>query len=600
MGKYSFLTLTMCLAGCGGATAASDRATSTSEEAPEEPGTGEGSTGRESAGPGLQEQLDEIAGPGGIAGEEFGDLPPGELPGPNDEVEPDVTPESEDIADPVVEPSAEDVDPEVPESLPETAIDPLAPIVDDGGELSWVVSAQGDGHDRSEDVAAFDDGSVVVTGLFGNSKPNIVFGQGEPNETTLTANHSVGDMFIARFNADGSLAFAKNHNLTYPHTRRSIVPLADGSFVISADYWGGTIFGRGEPNQVATPEEENGTFIAKHDANGAIVWVTRVAGAGMPAVAAVSDGFVVTGPFSETVVFGVGSGEETALELIPKEAPPDGQDPLEDPRNHYIAKFDSSGVFQWAKRTGGSYWNEYRDITVLADDSVVLTGTMDDTAVFGAGEAAETALVSAGENDVFVAKYNPDGTLAWATRAGGSGYDGGISLSGMKDGSVVVVGHYTDTAVFGAGQPNETTLDASAGRSFMARFNPDGTLALARTLSGIEVVRAASQDDGTTLVTGTFSDTATFGAGEPNETTLTATERDIFLAKYVPDGRLAWVKHVDGPDIWNEGRGIALTDGAVFIAGYFSEHATFAPGEPNETTVVDHGMDDMFVARYEL
>lgn len=583
MGKYRYLVLAACQIGCGGSSKdehSSPSAAVVGEDAD--------STSRSEETSIAEPPAETSSGPGG-------------------DVDTTITPtpdEADASVDTDVGVTPDEADAGAPnEQLTDPAVDPLEPIVDDGGKLAWVMSAAGDGHDRAEDVAAFADGSLVLTGLFGNTNPDIVFGAGEANQTTLTANHDVGDMFITRFNADGSLAFAKNHNLTYPDTRRAIAPLTDGSFVVAGNYWGGTVFGRGEANEVATPDTEYGVFVAKHDADGSIEWVTRVTGAGMPSVAAVSDGFVVTGSFVETAVFGVGTGTETTLELLPQEPPPDSTDPdeaLEDPKNHFIAKFASDGRVEWVQRTGGSYWNEYRDIAVLPDDSVVLAGTMDDVAVFGAGETHETELLSEGENDVFVAKYDADGSLAWATRAGGLGYDGGISVSSLADQSVVVVGHYAGPAVFGAGEANETTLEDSDGVAFMAKYAPDGTLAFARALSGAEVMRAASLGDGTTLVTGTFWATATFGAGEPNETTLTSAERDIFVAKYAPDGRLAWVKQVVGVDLWNEARGISLTDDAVFIAGYFSQDATFAPGEPEETTITDTAMNDLFVAKYWL
>ena len=48
-------------------------------------------------------------------------------------------------------------------------------------------------------------------------------------------------------------------------------------------------------------------------------------------------------------------------------------------------------------------------------------------------------------------------------------------------------------------------------------------------------------------VTGFFADSATFGAGEVNETTLTSPgSPDIFLAKYNTDGLLLWVKQAGG------------------------------------------------------
>ncbi len=49
-----------------------------------------------------------------------------------------------------------------------------------------------------------------------------------------------------------------------------------------------------------------------------------------------------------------------------------------------------------------------------------MTGFFAGTATFGPGEANETMLMSAGSDDVFVAKYDSTGALVWAKRAGGT------------------------------------------------------------------------------------------------------------------------------------------------------------------------------------
>ena len=107
---------------------------------------------------------------------------------------------------------------------------------------------------------------------------------------------------------------------------------------------------------------------------------------------------------------------------------------------------------------------------------------------------------------------------------------------------------------------------------------------------------------GNSYVTGFFNDMATFGPGEPNETTLTsAGSGDIFVAKYASDGVLLWVKQAGGtdPDFFDLGFGIT-TDGQgnSYVTGRFADTATFGPGEPNETTLTDAGTGDIFVAKY--
>ena len=72
----------------------------------------------------------------------------------------------------------------------------------------------------------------------------------------------------------------------------------------------------------------------------------------------------------------------------------------------------SDGAAGWVKRAGGSSADFGFGVSVLSDGSAVVTGYFNGTATFGPGEANETTLTSAGDDDVFIAKYHPDGTLA--------------------------------------------------------------------------------------------------------------------------------------------------------------------------------------------
>jgi hypothetical protein len=105
-------------------------------------------------------------------------------------------------------------------------------------------------------------------------------------------------------------------------------------------------------------------------------------------------------------------------------------------------------------------------------------------------------------------------------------------------------------------------------------------------------------------VTGEFYESATFGPGEPNQTVLTsAGDFDIFIARYNPEGTLAWAKCAGGPDgydIWDE-RGLGITtlsDNSTTVTGNFSGSATFGLGEPNQTDLTSAGGADIFVARF--
>ena len=164
-------------------------------------------------------------------------------------------------------------------------------------------------------------------------------------------------------------------------------------------------------------------------------------------------------------------------------------------------------------------------VAAFPDGSSVVTGLFRYTMIFG-----ETVLMTPGPSnasDVFVARYNADGSVAWAKRAGGGGTDLGAAITAFPDGSCVVTGFFEGTAVFGAGESNATRTYIGWRFRRLRRALP---MPMGR-LRGPSAHGGASQDvgwaiaalaDGSSVVTGRFQSAAAFGAGESNETLLTA------------------------------------------------------------------------------
>ena len=290
-----------------------------------------------------------------------------------------------------------------------------------------------------------------------------------------------------------------------------------------------------------------------------------------------------------------------------------------------MAKYGPDGALLWATQAGGSALDFGVGIATSARGDSYVTGNFAGTATFGEGEPNETSLTATGSSDrisdIFVAKYGPDGALQWATQAGGSAQDFGVGIATSARGDSYVTGNFAGTATFGEGEPNETSLTSAGSIDiFMAKYGPDGALLWATRAGGSvghqappgaggldEVFGIATSARGDSYVTGFFTDTATFGEGEPNETTLTATGSgdrisDIFVAKYGPDGALQWATQAGGGDDDgvggddDAGYGIATSArGDSYVTGSFEGTATFGEGEPNETELSSGGI---FVAKY--
>jgi uncharacterized delta-60 repeat protein len=215
-------------------------------------------------------------------------------------------------------------------------------------------------------------------------------------------------------------------------------------------------------------------------AEGDLVWATRAGGTDDDrgrSVAALPDGSVlVAGTFRGTSTFGAGELNETTL------VADSIQEPLLD---IFLARYNPDGTLAWAQhavREAGS--GNVVEIAALPDGSAYVTGSFGKVgsppgyqATFGPGDPNETRLFTVGMYDLFVARYNPDGTLAWAKRAGGLFGAGGYAAEVLSDGSVAVLGAFSRTATFGLGEPNETVLDSGDRECFIARYNADGTLA---------------------------------------------------------------------------------------------------------------------------
>ena len=458
--------------------------------------------------------------------------------------------------------------------------------------LAWAVHAGGTDNDRGSCVTTLSDNSVVVSGKFTGSA---TFGEGTPNETYLTS-HGGEDIFLARYNPDGSLEWVSYAGGASNDVGCSITALSDTSIVVTGWAYSGSVFGEGEPNE--TVIGSNGVedmFVARYYSDGSFAWVKTTGGIGHDegyGITTLSDDSVVlTGSFRDEVVFGDGDPNETTLESNGAHS------------DIFVARYNADGTLAWAKRAGGNDYDVGLEITALSDDSTVATGFFQNSGVFGVGDPNQTTLGSYGAFDSFVARYNANGTLAWAKHSGGTASDAGQGVTALSDDSTVVTGYFASTATFGDGEPNETVIGSYGSNDiYIARYKPDGTLAWAKHAGGTD--SDTSNDitilaDDSTVLTGYFIGDGTFGSSDPYETVLTSYGADdIYIATYNPDGSLAWVYQAGGVDS-DCGWGITvLSDDSTIVTGAFTTSAIFGEGEPNETSLVSYGGTDIFVARY--
>lgn len=262
----------------------------------------------------------------------------------------------------------------------------------------------------------------------------------------------------------------------------------------------------------------------------------------------------------------------------------------------FIAKYDSSGNLMWAKGAGGSVNDRGYAVSCDANSNIFITGWYSSPTInFGTG-----SLTNAGSatNDVFLVKYDANGTALWSKTIGGSSVDGGRACATDLLGNTYVIGSFSSSSInFGTG----TLTNASSGTYdlFVAKYDPMGTSLWSTNVGGIydEMGNGIAISGNNIYLTGSFSSpSVTFGSTAAL-TNVSAGTSDIFLASYSLTGTANWSKGIGGIDA-DEAKCVCVdTSGNAYISGSFiSTSISFGTNTLTNSTV---GTKDVFVASFD-
>ena len=117
----------------------------------------------------------------------------------------------------------------------------------------------------------------------------------------------------------------------------------------------------------------------------------------------------------------------------------------------FTAKYNKNGTIQWINKAQCNTPAQVKGLALWSD----LNGFSYVTGFIGANATFGTQNVpSAGGEDVFVAKYSPLGKLMWASNAGGSFNDRGLTIAGDQNGIATTAGIFINMANFGGNPLN--------------------------------------------------------------------------------------------------------------------------------------------------
>jgi hypothetical protein len=202
--------------------------------------------------------------------------------------------------------------------------------------------------------------------------------------------------------------------------------------------------------------------------------------------------------------------------------------------------------------------------------NTIIVGSFQGTVDFGGGP-----LVSAGGNDIFVAKFSSAGIPAWSKRFGSTTGETAHSVAASGSDEIVITGEFPSSVDFGAGP----LVNTGGADTYLAAFNASGVAQWSKRFGTNGILgstgQAVSMDAaGNIALTGTIVDLVDFGGGPLGP----LGSYDPYVAKFTSLGTHVWSRRFAGA-YDDHGQGIAIdVSGNVVFTGDFYDAVDFGGG----------------------
>lgn len=387
------------------------------------------------------------------------------------------------------------------------------------GSYLWSRTFGGTGGDNGLDIVVDSNGNVFVTGRFQNTV-DFDPGPGVDNRTSVGGE----DIFFSKYDTDGTYIWT----YTFGGTG------SDNGQVLAVDnsnniYLGGVFYYTIDFNPFAGVDNKssNGNtdvFVSKYNSDGSYAWTNTFGGTSWEYINDMnisgSGKLYLTGTFLNTVDFNPGVGVDNRTSL--------GSEDI------FLSSYDSDGNYIWTKAFGSVTSDSGGGVITDTAGNIYIGGSYQNTVDFDPGAGTDNK-TSNGGTDIFLTKYNTDGSYAWTLSIGGTGWDGGGKLASDATGNIFFIGSFQNTVDFDPGPGVDNRTFAGIVDMFISKYNPDGSYAWTNTTGGAgwDSVRDISSDTfGNLYLTGYFGNTMDFNPGSGIDNRTPAGSDDMFITRY--------------------------------------------------------------------
>lgn len=373
---------------------------------------------------------------------------------------------------------------------------------DQNGNYIWSKNIGGQDIDRSNGIALDGSGNLYITGQFRNT---VDFDPGIGTASLSAPSSFDADIFLAKYDAGGNYLWARNMGGNGSDLGEALAVSSSGYIYLTGNFMDTADFDPGANTSNLIASGLLDVFVAKYDSNGDYIWAKSIKGTGPNDANGSSlalgemDNIFLTGRFKGTADFDPGVGVANVTSN-------GGYD-------IYLARFDSSGNYLWAKSFGSTGTVE-RGSSLAIDNSggLYLTGSFQSTVDFDPGPGTANLTATPGFVDAFFVQFDDMNNFVFAKQFSRSNSES-LTLDAL--GNIYLTGRFSGTPDFDPGVNTFNLTSNGATDIFMLKLGYGCAVAVTFTQTACDSF--------------TFNNTTYTNTGNYADTFLTASNCDSIV-----------------------------------------------------------------------
>jgi len=391
------------------------------------------------------------------------------------------------------------------------------------GALSWAFGLESPSYEWSRNCETDNLNNVIITGTFEDS---LDFDPG-PGVYNLFST-SYYEPFFAKYDSSGNFIWARSLHTSGGSSWSDNLKIdPENNILLTGSFRDTVDFDASPLSSYNIISNNRDGFLTKYDENGIFKWAINFSASSTcyprSIVIGEQNAIYLGGLFSGSVDFDPSSSNTILSGSV----------------DAFLAKYDSSGNYIWAKSFGGSSSTHIYSLTVDRSENVYVTGMFKGTVDFDPG--TNTFMMTAGPNTstAFISCFDKFGDFLWAKSYGyGQKWSSSRRIRIDNDGNIFISGYFEGTVDFDPGIQTANLTSNGTDDIFLAKCDSIGNYLWAKQLgksqsdrpSGLEI------DNNNYLYVGGYfwDDSVDFNFGVGEDFLHSRYLISSFVAKYGP------------------------------------------------------------------